>query len=182
MGKTIETERLILSPWTNSEEDVAELFAYAKNPNVGPHAGWAPHKTIEESRRIVEEIFLKEENAWAIRDKATGKIIGSISLFEDTAREGVASREIGYNLAEECWGKGYMTEAAKAVIEFGFREKDLVIIAVRTSAVNIRSQRVVEKCGFTYEGTLRKTYRIYDGTDRDSRFYSILREEWEKTL
>ena len=56
---------------------------------------------------------------------------------------------------------------------------DLVIMAIRTSEVNVMSQRVIEKCGFTYEGTIRKAYHIYTGEDRDSRFYSITREEWE---
>ena len=73
-----------------------------------------------------------------------------------------------------------MTEAAKALMKYGFEKYDLAIMAIRTSEVNHRSQRVIEKCGFTYEGTLRKAYHIYTGEDRDSRFYSITREEWEK--
>ena len=72
-----------------------------------------------------------------------------------------------------------MTEAAKAVMDYGFIEFDLVIMAICTSPSNKRSQRVIEKCGFKYEGCQRKGYHIYDGTDRDNYVYSILREEWE---
>ena len=63
-------------------------------------------------------------------------------------------------------------------MDYAFRKYDLVIMSIRTSEVNIRSRRVIEKCGFTYEGTLRKAYHIYTGVDRDSRLYSITREEW----
>ena len=175
----IETERLLLTPWTNSEEDVKGLYAWASNPNVGPNAGWKPHESLEESRKIIEEMFIPGGEAYAIRDKATRKIIGNISVYEDTARENVASMELGYALAEECWGKGYMTEAGKALMAYAFEKYNLAIMAIRTSEVNRRSQRVIEKCGFKYEGTLRKAYHIYTGVDRDSRFYSITREEWE---
>ena len=72
-----------------------------------------------------------------------------------------------------------MTEAAEAVIEYGFEEMDLELIAISTSKVNKRSQGVIKKCGFTYEGTVRKTYKIYTGELRDSMIFSILREEYE---
>ena len=174
----IETERLLLTPWNTSDENAEGLYAWAKNPNVGPNAGWAPHASVEESRKIIKELFMPSRDAYAIREKATGKIIGNITIYDDDAREGVNSLEVGYALAEEEWGKGYMTEACGAVMDYAFKKYDLAIMAIRTSEVNRRSQRVIEKCGFTYEGTLRKAYHIYTGFDRDSRFYSITREEW----
>ena len=73
-----------------------------------------------------------------------------------------------------------MTEACKAVMEYGFKELDLEIIGICTGEVNKRSQRVIEKCGFKYEGTIRKTYEIYDGSLRDSLVFSILREEYDE--
>lgn len=176
MVKMIETGRLILRPWTSKEEDALALYNYAKNPNVGPNAGWAPHKNKEESLEIIKNIFMKE-NSWAISLKESGEIIGHISLFTDTVRENVNSMEMGYNLSYDYWGKGYMTEAAKAVIDYGFEEFNLELIAIRTSETNLRSQRVIEKCGFKYEGLIRRAYKIYNGTLRDSRIYSLLREE-----
>lgn len=174
----IETERLVLSPWTLSDEDVDGLYAYAKNPNVGPNAGWKPHGSREESRDIIKNMFMASKT-WAIREKSTGKVVGSISLETDRRREDVNSMEVGYSLAEESWGKGYMTEACKAVIDYAFETYGLVVLGICTGPDNIRSQRVIEKCGFKFEGRQRKGYHIYDGTDRDNLVFSILREEWE---
>lgn len=178
--RRIETERLILDKWTTSEEDIKGLYEYAKNPDVGPNAGWKPHDSEAESREIIEELFIPHD-VWAIREKASGKVIGSIGLEPDKRRENVNSREMGYSLAKESWGKGYMTEAARAVIDYAFEEFDLVVLAICTGPENKRSQRVIEKCGFKFEGIQRKGYHIYDGTDRDNLVYSMLREEWEES-
>lgn len=176
--RTIQTERLILDKWTTSKEDIKGLYAYARNPDVGPRAGWKPHESLDESEEIIQTLFIPHD-VWAIREKETGKVIGSIGLEPDRRREDVNSREMGYSLAKESWGKGYMTEAAKAVIDYAFSDLDLVVLSICTSPTNKRSQRVIEKCGFKFEGIQRKGYHIYDGTDRDNMVYSMLREEWE---
>lgn len=176
MAKRIETERLILRPW--EEGDAEELFAYAKNPNVGPKAGWKPHDDVEESLEIIRKLFIPN-NVWAIVHKEKGEIIGSIGYEDDIRRHNWESKELGYSLREESWGQGIMTEAAKAVIEYGFDFLGLGLISVLTSLNNQRSQGVIRKCGFKYEGTLRKCYKIYDGSYRDSQIYSLLREEWK---
>lgn len=177
--KTIETERLILRGWTLS--DAEAFYAYAKNPNVGPHAGWKPHASVDESRDILENVFLTKYEIWAIVEKETGRIIGSIGFEEDVKRPGIAtSKELGYAMAEDCWGKGLMTEAARAAIRHGFEEMGLSMVAIGRSPVNHRSGRVIEKCGFVEEGTLRQAYRIYDGTLRDTKCYSLTKEEFER--
>ena len=110
----LETERLLLRGFTT--EDAAELYEYAKNPNVGPHAGWKPHESIEESLEIITDLFLVKYHIWAIVDKASGKMIGSIGLEEDSKRPaqlyGTAMR----------WTKGFGArtddEAAEAVIRW----------------------------------------------------------------
>ncbi len=173
----IETERLFLSPWTLTVEDVKGLYDYAKNPNVGPNAGWAPHKSEDESANVIKEMFMPYE-VWSIRDRETGELMGSIGLEPDRRREGVNSRELGYSLGEEFWGHGYMTEAAKAVMKKAFDELNLDVMSICTGPQNKRSQRVIEKCGFKFEGIQRRGYHIYDGTDRDNLVYSILREEF----
>ncbi|MGN0710183.1 MAG: GNAT family N-acetyltransferase [Anaerovoracaceae bacterium] len=172
----IETGRLLLRPLAKS--DAEEFYEYAKSDNVGPHAGWKPHESVEETEKIIEEIFLPNES-FAIIHKETGRLIGVIALEPDKRRPDIPSREIGYSLSEEFWGCGYMTEAAKAVIKYGFEELGLEVIAICTSLVNERSARVIEKCGFKFEGVTRRCYKIYDGTARDSRVYSMLKEEWE---
>ncbi|MCL1941914.1 MAG: GNAT family N-acetyltransferase [Synergistaceae bacterium] len=172
----METERLILKPW--SEEDAEALYAYAKDPDVGPHAGWKPHADAAESLHIIRTLFLPND-VWAVVLKSSGKIIGSVGLEPDKRRPGIKSSELGYALSREHWGKGVMTEAAKAVIDFAFEVFKLDVIAICTGPKNKRSQSVIQKCGFTYEGTERRCYVTYDGTIRDTKCYSLLREEWE---
>ncbi len=182
MGKVIkvpqlETDRLILRMW--SKKDAAALYEYAKDPDVGPNAGWKPHADVLESRMIIEQLF-RRNMTWAIVEKETGSVIGSIGFEEDKYRPGIKSKEMGYSLAKSRWGKGYMTEAARRLIRYAFEELGLVILMIRTSDTNRRSQRVIEKCGFVYEGTLRRAYRTYDGGMREVRCYAMLREEYEK--
>ena len=109
-------------------------------------------------------------------------------------------RELGYVLGQEQWGKGYMTEAAAAVVERlradglpfltathdadnpksgAVMELGLELIAVRHYLHNQRSRRVIEKCGFHYEGTMRQYSRRYDGTLLDGCFYSMTAQEFQ---
>jgi putative acetyltransferase len=175
--KVIETERLILRHW--DVEDVDDLFDYANNPNVGPHAGWKPHENKTESLEIMQTLFINNE-CWAIVYKEDGRVIGSIGLEYDKKRLGVNCRELGYAMSEDYWGRGIMTEAAMAVIRYGFEEMGLDLITICRNPINARSGRVIDKCGFTYEGTLRQAHMIYDGSVRDVACYSMTREEYEK--
>lgn len=172
----IETERLFLVPYT--KDDAEELYEYAKNPNVGPPAGWKPHESVAESRKIIEEIF-EPVGSWAIRWKEDNRLIGTIGLEYDKYRPDGNSREIGYSLAYDMWGKGIMPEAVKAVMDYAFNEMMLDQIGICTGAANKRSQGVIEKCGFSYEGTIRRAYQIYDGSFRESLVFSITRDEYE---
>jgi len=175
---TIQTDRLILRRWKRS--DAGDYYEFAKNPNVGPAAGWRPHANAFESRMVIVN-SLMYNYCWAMTDKETGKVIGSIGLDTDKFRYVVKSKELGYSLSEEHWGKGLATEAAEAVIKYAFEKLWLDALMIKTSEDNIRSQRVIEKCGFCYEGTLRKIYRNYDGTVMPMRVYSMLREEyWQR--
>lgn len=175
-GRSITTERLLLRRF--SEDDAQEVFELAKDPDVGPRAGWNPHENIEETLTVLMNIIMPSD-AFAITLKDSGKVIGDIAIEEDRYRPDADSGELGYWLGKEYWGKGYMTEAARAVIDYAFGEKGLSMLGICTSPVNSRSQRVIEKCGFVYEGTIRRTYKIYDGTLRDSRVYSMTKEEYE---
>ena len=105
---TITTERLYLSNF--KESDAVDFYDYAKNPNVGPIAGWAPHKSVEDTQEIMKSWFM-HENAWTIRLKGEEKMIGVIALEHDKYRPDAKSKEIGYSLSEDYWGKGIMTEA-----------------------------------------------------------------------
>ena len=180
----LETERLILRGWRR--KDAAALDAYAQDPQVGPNAGWKPHASVGESRTIITSLFL-QNMTWAItlkEDFADGvpadTPIGSIGYEPDPYRPNIESREMGYSLSRAFWGKGIMTEAARRLLEYGFKEMGLASVMIRTGEHNERSQRVISKCSFHYEGTLRQCHRMYDGVIRDSRVYSMLRSEYEE--
>ncbi len=72
----METERISLRPWLDS--DAETLFKYASDPDVGPRAGWPPHKSVEESLEIIRNVFNKDTTTWAIVRKATGEVNGAI--------------------------------------------------------------------------------------------------------
>lgn len=173
----IETKRLFLDKW-NVRKDAKALFAYATDPQVGPNAGWASHVTLKDSKIRIKKLFIPN-NTWKITLRDEGVAIGSIGFEKDPRRIDVRGLELGYSLARKYWGKGIMTEAAFAVVDYAFKNTDVEIISITTSPHNERSKRVIEKLGFIYEGCLRYSYRIYDGSVRDTMVYSMTGEEWE---
>lgn len=173
--KELKTERLFLETW--KRKDAKELFEYAKNENVGPHAGWKPHESIRESKEIIKNVF-RPNHTWKI--VFNGQTVGSIGFEPDGRRSGILSKEMGYSLDENFWGMGIMTEAARAVMAYGFNDLKLGVISITTGIENKRSQRVIEKLGFIYEGTERYAYKIFDGSVRDVLVYSFLKEDWVK--
>jgi RimJ/RimL family protein N-acetyltransferase len=72
-----------------------------------------------------------------------------------------------------------MTEACREVLRFAFQELGLAQVGICTAPENLRSQSVIRKCGFVYEGTIRHSYETYTGECRDSMCFSMLREEYE---
>lgn len=177
--KTLETQRLLLRPF--QEEDLADFFEYAKNPEVGPNAGWPPHNSREDSRKILQN-FIDEEEVWAVVFKENNKLIGSIGLHKDQLRSAADVKMLGYVLSKEYWGRGIMAEAAHAVIRFAFESLDIALLTVHHYFHNTRSRRVIEKCGFQYEGTLRRCSKIYDGSVHDLVCYSMTRQEWQNSF
>lgn len=177
--RTLTTERLLLRPWTM--EDVEAFYLYASNPEVGPGAGWKPHESLEESRELLEKWTAEDypDTIFAVEEKDTGSIAGSIGLHRDTHRAPNAGcRMLGYCIAKEHWGKGFATEAAHAVIDYAFQRLRVKLLTVDHYVGNEGSRRVIEKCGFTYEGTLRRALQIYDGTYKDASFYSMTAAEY----
>ena len=176
---TLETERCILRPFRQS--DLEDFFEYAKNPNVGPNAGWQPHNSIEESQEILQN-FIDGDEVWALVYKENNKLIGSVGLHKDHLRSTTDVRMLGYVLSEDYWGLGIMPEAAAAAITYAFEQLDISLVTVNHYTSNVRSKRVIDKLGFQYEGTLRHCSRIYDGTIHDLSCYSMSREEWQRLI
>lgn len=178
---SLQTSRLILRPFRKN--DVDDFHNYAKHPEVGPNAGWPAHTSRRESKRILEESMLDRPGVFAIEEKETGTVIGSVSYRVDGLRVSQSGYfEIGYALGKPWWGKGYMTEAVQRVVDYLFRTKKAVLLTVRRNPDNHRSARVIEKNGFRYEGTLRQTAYTLEGKIRDTVFYSLTYPEYLEHL
>lgn len=173
--KILETDRLMLRPI--KEEDASDIFEYGKEQSVGPAAGWKPHESIEETRAIMKAVFIDKDNIFGMVLKSSGKMIGSIGLMPDPHRNNPEVMMLGYAMSEHYWGKGLMTEAAKAVIEYGFRELPISMISCTCYSINPRSRRVIQKCGFEYEGCLRQGEKRYDGKVLDVELYSLAKNK-----
>ena len=173
------TARLVLR--TFHPNDAVDVFGYAQSEKVGPMAGWAPHKCLDDSRRVVEG-FIEAGDVWAIVDKSTGHVIGSVSLHKDPYRPLEGCRRLGYVLGENYWGQGYATEACREVLRYAFETLECPVVSVAHYPINQRSKRVIKKLGFTCEGTLRRTTLLYDGTYADSVVYSLFKEEYEARM
>lgn len=150
-GHTIETERLLLRPFRQS--DLQDFFEYASVEGVGEMAGWKHHENIEKSQEILGH-FITEDKTFALVLKESGKVIGSLGVetygMETALTEftGYRGREIGYVLSKDYWGKGLMPEAVKAVIDHLFNELDMDFLTCGYYDFNSQSKRVQEKCGF----------------------------------
>ena len=175
----LETERLLLR--APSPRDAADLYEYAQTGFVGPMAGWRPHVSLRESRRILKR-YRECGYIYAVCSKADGgKMIGTAGLHPDEKRSEVGARMRGYALHNAFWGRGYATEAARRMIRHAFEDWELPILSAYCFPENEASRRVLEKCGFVYEGRLRASYRMYDGRLMDSLCFSITPEEWSSS-
>ena len=166
----IETDRLILRPWR--ESDLNDFYEYARVDGVGQMAGWLPHDSIETSKSILES-FITHRKTFALELKESGKVIGSLGLEsreEIDALEGFG-REIGYVLSKDYWGRGLMPEAVKAVIDYCFRELKFDFLACGHFVKNQQSRRVVEKCGFCFYKEVQHETRF--GTVEPTKLYLL---------
>lgn len=144
----IKTERLLLRSW--KLEDAKSMYNYCKNPEVGLPAGWAPHKSIEDSKVIISHFLDHHPYCFAIclNDDILNPI-GSIELkINSDLANGKEEAEIGYWLGAPHWGNGYMPEAARALIDYGFNILGFNIIWGGYYEGNFKSKRVQEKLGF----------------------------------
>ncbi|MBQ0079163.1 MAG: GNAT family N-acetyltransferase [Eubacterium sp.] len=172
---TLEGDKVILRMW--NRKDAADLYEYACDPRVGPSAGWYPHRSVQESRTIIDTVYLSRID-WAIIDKESGKAVGNIGFDDDVIRQNVNSRELGYSLSADYWGRGLTTEAVILVTEYAFTTLGVDTVTMRISPDNTASRRVAEKAGFVYEGILRNSYRQYNNSIVDMACYSMLESDY----
>ncbi len=168
----LNTERLLLRPLTMA--DTADIYAYASHEEVGPNAGWQPHANLAETQKIMLSVFLPQEHVFGLALPEQDKVIGTIGLLEDPKRQYQGARMLGYSLGRDYWGLGLMTEAAQRIIAYGFDNLQLKLISAYCYPHNQRSRRVLRKCGFTYEGSLRLCEELYNGEVYDNDCYILI--------
>lgn len=172
----LETERLILRPW--QETDAEECYKYAKDPRVGPMAGWPVHESVENSRQVIRNALMVPET-YAIVLKKTGLPIGSISLkFHSDLAEKDDEAELGYWLGVPYWGQGIMPEAAKELIRHGFEDLKLARIWCGYYEGNEKSKRVQEKLGFKYQWKSENLPVVLLNETRTGYVNLMTKEDW----
>lgn len=178
--KTIETERLILRRFEYSDNEAMRKY-WISDEKIQSMYSEPVYKGELEVKELLDKYIGSYEKEdyyrWAIIDKNSMECIGQIAYFLVDNKNNFA--EIEYCIGSSFQCKGYATEATKAVIAYGFNEMNLHKVQICTKEINPASKRVIEKCGFTYEGTLRD-YFYMNGEYVGRLYFSILRNEYEK--
>lgn len=183
MDVFLETERLILRPFTRDDVDL--LVELDSDPDVM----WYINRGRPTSRKEIENIILPRfleyyelfdgYGTWATIEKPTGQFIGWVSLRPKDG-DPPDEPELGYRLRKSAWGRGYATEASRALIDKAFSELGARRVYAETMAVNWPSRRVMERVGLRY---VRTFYEEFDdpipGTEMGEVEYELRREDWE---
>ena len=159
----METDRIRLRPW--QENDAGALFKYASDPEVGPRAGWAPHKSVEESLQVIRTFF-HGDHTWAIELRATGEAIGCIGYLKQSESNisiGEHDAEVGYWTARPYWNQGIASEALRLVVDHCFGPKGMRTLWGDYFLDNPASGRVMEKCGFRDTGETTYCRHLFGG-------------------
>lgn len=191
---TLTTRRLVLRRLL--PDDAAQMYAgWASDPAVTRWLRWAPHRSPEETRRLLTAWAPLYANAdyyqWAITDRETGEVFGSISLFESPLRELGGGPEVwrtpgldltgsaweaGYCLSRARWGQGFATEALQAMVDHWFAAVGGSWLACGHARENPASGRVMRHAGFCYDH--EAVYHKFDGTPVPCRVYCLPRAVW----
>jgi [ribosomal protein S5]-alanine N-acetyltransferase len=166
----IETERLILRKITL--DDAEDMYLYASNEEVTRYVTWDTHSSLSDTIEFINTFLPQYDALWGIELKENGKFIGTVHFVWWQPEHN--SAEIGYVLSKEYWGKGLITEAARAITSFGFDSMNIVRIQARCFLENKGSERVMKKLGMSFEGISRKVMYV-KGEHKDLKVYSILK-------
>ena len=155
----LATERLILRAW--QESDATSLYKYAKDPAIGPVAGWPPHTSVEDSLNVIRTVFSAPET-YAVVLKSTNEPVGSVGIMFG---EGLHSAAMQKGEAEICLLKRCFEDLGMTAVWCGYYDG------------NVKSRRVMEKCGFRFHHTEEgKTSPL--GDVRTEHFMRMTKEEW----
>ena len=175
----LETERLILRPW--QESDAEDLYTYAKDPAVGPSAGWPPHTSVENSREIIKTVLSRPETyAVCLKD---GKLIGSVGLHLNGSTD-MTDRddecELGYWIGKPFWGQGLIPEAARELLRYAFEKLGMRTVWCGYYDGNEKSRKVQAKLGFVYQHKTEGLEVSLLNEIRTGHCNLMTKERWQK--
>ena len=174
-----ETQRLMIDQLTKQDRD--EIYAIFSDPKVVENYDVERFKDVTEADNLVEYFNARFDSntgiRWAVRQKQTGKVIGSAGFT--TWNEYDHSAMLGYDLAYAYWNQGFATEMLQALLDFAFSDA-FPFYLNRIEALilphNIASIKLVKKCGFIYEGEMRDKC-FWNGGFHNMVLYSLLRKD-----
>ncbi len=172
----LTTKRLVLEPTTTAHADALAAATEASLPELRPWMPWAANYSVSSTLDFVTS----SEAAWLTGDGYNftifhrDEVVGSISLIRGNPL--VRMRDMGYWLRSDLAGRGLMTEAASAVVEYGFEAIKLHRIALEAGVANTASNRVAEKIGFRREGLVRSACFGANGY-YDAYLYGLLEDD-----
>ena len=173
--QTLETERLILRKFEISDAD--DMFNnWANDDRVTKYLSWPTHSNVEITKALMQEwatTYDKETYNWAIVNKCSNSVIGSITVVAKSNQDEWA--EIGYCIGRDYWGKGLTLEALKALIEFLIKKVGYNRIQAIHYEENKASGRVMQKAGMKYEGVKREYIKTKHGQHVNVESYAILK-------
>ena len=174
----VHTDRLVLRPLR--ETDVEALFSIFSDERVMRYWSTPPWTSPQPAQDMIAADLAqttRDHLRLGIELAESGLFLGTCSLFSInyTCRRA----EVGYGLGSFAWGQGYMHEALRALLDFGFGELDLNRIEADIDPRNNASARTLERLGFTREGYLRERWIVGDEVS-DTALYGLLRREWRK--
>jgi RimJ/RimL family protein N-acetyltransferase len=180
----LETERLVLRPFTDDDAD--RLFSLDNDPDVMRFInGGKPtsHETIKTQtlpRLLYDYPCFGTRGYWAVEEKDTGIFLGWFE-FRPLDDHSAAVVELGYRLNKTAWGKGYATEGSRALISKGFTDLGVERVTANTMAVNIRSRRVMEKAGLSFLRNFTGDWpETIEGSEHGEVEYELTRTDWEQ--
>ncbi len=177
----LQTERLILREF--SDADWQAVLAYQRDPRYLRYYPWT-ERSAEDAHEFVSRFIVQQQIEprtkfqLAVTLKSGGELIGNCGIRKDATES--RSADIGYELSPTHWGRGYATEAARAIVDFGFTQLGVHRIWATCIAENTASAHVLEKLGMRLEGRLRENEYFKDRW-WDTLIYAILAQEWQPT-
>ena len=173
----LETARLVLRPLEPGDaEDLYTIFSDPKVARYGSSPAWT---SIDEANAFIQRAITACQDGSSLRlglvRREDRRLIGQCTLFSISEQNRRA--EIGYTMASDAWGHGFMDEALRALIDYGFGVLNLIRIEADIDPRNAASARSLERLGFGFEGLMRNRW-IVAGEVSDTSFYGLLREQW----